>query len=53
MQGARTHGNDDIDQALVDELSASLDAPSKGAKAAISLDDEMNRLLGEISGHKR
>jgi hypothetical protein len=47
--------NDPIDEALMNELDFSLDddpAPAKPARAQ-SLDDEMTKLLGELSVHKR
>jgi len=60
LQGSTPQHNDageDIDRALLDELSTSLDSqPKKGGKPApapVSLEDEMNKLLGELSNHKR
>lgn len=46
---------DDIDQALLAELSTSFDAPAKPAtkEQAASLEDEMNKLLGELSHRNR
>ena len=48
----------DIDDALLSELEVSLDedqpAPAKSASAKpVSLDDEMTKLLGELSNNKR
>jgi hypothetical protein len=40
---------DEIDRALMDELSVSLEEPPKAA-SPVSLEDEMNKLFGEISG---
>jgi len=48
--------DDDFDDELLRELEVELDAdkPSPPAKApAVSLDDEMTRLLGELSSNKR
>lgn len=42
-------GEDEIDRALMDELSVSLEEPPKPASPA-SLEDEMDKLFGEISG---
>jgi hypothetical protein len=47
-----------IDDALMNELEVSLDTlsvpePAISAKAQPSLDDEMTRLLGELSSHKK
>jgi hypothetical protein len=47
-----------IDDTLMSELEVSLDAlstpePAAAAKAPPSLDDEMTRLLGELSSHKK
>lgn len=58
LQGPSPQSNnpgDDIDRALLDELSTSLDSePQPGTKSApVSLEDEMNKLLGELSSHKR
>lgn len=46
---------DDLDDALLKELEVSLDEPSRSAarSPAASLDDEMTKLLGELSSHKR
>ncbi|MEI9418709.1 hypothetical protein O7A61_28045, partial [Mesorhizobium sp. Cs1321R2N1] len=51
---------DSIDDTLMKELEVSLDQPKSGgpadkpaAKAPPSLDDEMTRLLGELSSQKR
>jgi hypothetical protein len=46
---------DIIDDALLHELEVTLDdsPPVKPVKPAISLDDEMTKLLGELSSHKR
>ncbi|RUW43694.1 hypothetical protein EOA36_33845, partial [Mesorhizobium sp. M8A.F.Ca.ET.021.01.1.1] len=51
---------DSIDDTLMKELEVSLDQPRSGgpaakpaAKAPPSLDDEMTRLLGELSSQKR
>ncbi len=46
---------DDIDDALLEELEVSLDngAAKKPAKPELSLEDEMTKLLGELSSHKR
>jgi outer membrane biosynthesis protein TonB len=45
---------DDIDRALMNELSTSFDnTPSPAAKeTSVSLEDEMNRLLGELSSKR-
>ena len=48
----------DIDKALVDELNLSLDEPMISAKHPpakqdVSLEDEMNKLLGELTGGRR
>ena len=57
MRRHRRQGRDDtIDDTLMKELEVSLDDPraSKPAtKAPSSLDDEMTRLLGELSSQKR
>lgn len=48
--------HDPIDDALMNELDFSLEdepAPAKPAPGKQSLDDEMTRLLGELSIHKR
>lgn len=49
--------SDEIDQALIKELTTQFDhAPARpGAKDSTSgsLEDEMNKLLGELSSHKR
>lgn len=45
----------DLDKTLVDELNVSLD-PSRGKKPAVAevtLEDEMNKLLGELTSKKR
>ncbi|WP_394891952.1 hypothetical protein ACG873_11875 [Mesorhizobium sp. AaZ16] len=47
---------DDLDDALLKELEVSLDEkPERGAprQNSTSLDDEMTKLLGELSAHKR
>ncbi|TSE06258.1 hypothetical protein C1D09_020780, partial [Mesorhizobium intechi] len=51
---------DSIDDELMKDLEVSLDQPRSGAavgkpvaKAPQSLDDEMTRLLGELSSQKR
>lgn len=47
---------EDLDDELLKELEVSLDEPSRNATArpaTVSLDDEMTRLLGELSSHKR
>lgn len=48
---------DDIDDALMNELEASLDEAHTPARPSMakpaSLDDEMTKLLGELSSHKR
>jgi hypothetical protein len=46
---------DDIHDALLEELEVSLDngAVKKPAKPELSLEDEMTKLLGELSSHKR
>lgn len=46
---------DEIDDALLEELEVSLDNGSarKPAKPELSLEDEMTKLLGELSSHKR
>lgn len=46
---------DDLDDALLKELEVSLDEkPARSARPPVaSLDDEMTRLLGELSSHKR
>ncbi|MGO4831787.1 hypothetical protein AB4144_05745 [Rhizobiaceae sp. 2RAB30] len=51
----RPNQADDIDRALLDELSSSLDdEPQPSGKAGpVSLEDEMNKLLGELSNGKR
>lgn len=43
---------DDLDRALVSELTLSLDEPAPKAAHA-SIEDEMNKLLGELSSPKR
>ncbi|BCH24696.1 hypothetical protein MesoLjLc_43620 [Mesorhizobium sp. L-8-10] len=58
LQGSappRANPADDIDRALLDELSSSLDdEPQPSGKAGpVSLEDEMNKLLGELSNGKR
>jgi hypothetical protein len=48
--------HDPIDDALMSELDFSLDdepAPAKPAGRTQTLDDEMTKLLGELSIHKR
>ncbi|MGE0281588.1 MAG: hypothetical protein AB7P20_13375 [Rhizobiaceae bacterium] len=55
MPAAKTL-EDDFDDELLRELEVELDAdkPAPPAKApAVSLDDEMTRLLGELSSNKR
>lgn len=50
---ARNEIADDIDRALLNELSTSFDnPPSPTAKETPSLEDEMNRLLGELSSKR-
>ncbi|HWK67087.1 MAG TPA: hypothetical protein VNS34_19350 [Rhizobiaceae bacterium] len=50
---ARNEVADDIDRALINELTASFDTPPRpSAKEAPSLEDEMNRLLGELSSKR-
>jgi hypothetical protein len=46
---------DDLDDALLKELEVSLDdKPVRSARPPVaSLDDEMTKLLGELSSHKR
>jgi hypothetical protein len=46
---------DNIDDALMEELEVSLDngAAKKPTKPELSLEDEMTKLLGELSSHKR
>lgn len=48
---ARSEIADDIDRALLNELTVSLDNPPSPA-AKPSLEDEMNRLLGELSSKR-
>lgn len=43
----------DLDAALAHELEVSLDEPASGKPAPPSIDDEMNRILGELSGDRR
>lgn len=43
---------DDLDLALVSELTLSLDEPAPKSAHA-SIEDEMNKLLGELSAPKR
>ncbi|MGE0499422.1 MAG: hypothetical protein AB7I79_09205 [Rhizobiaceae bacterium] len=44
----------DLDRALVDELNVSLDPKAKKpAKVEVTLEDEMNKLLGELTAGKR
>lgn len=52
---AKPQPRDDIDDALLEELEVSLDngAARKPAKPELSLEDEMTKLLGELSSHKR
>lgn len=52
---AKPQPRDDIDDALLEELEVSLDngAAKKPAKPELSLEDEMTKLLGELSSHKR
>ncbi|MBN9242696.1 MAG: flagellar biosynthetic protein FliO [Mesorhizobium sp.] len=49
--------DDPLDDALLNELEVSLDEPhppaKPGADKPASLEDEMTRLLGELSSHKR
>lgn len=51
----RGNPTDDIDRALLDELSSSLDDEPRpaGKPGSVSLEDEMNKLLGELSNGKR
>ncbi|MGI6853407.1 hypothetical protein [Mesorhizobium sp. 1B3] len=50
---ARNEIADDIDRALLNELSMTFDTPpSPTAKETPSLEDEMNRLLGELSSKR-
>lgn len=51
----RANPTDDIDRALLDELSSSLDDEPQptGRPGPVSLEDEMNKLLGELSNGKR
>lgn len=44
---------EEIDEALMKELEVSLDEPQPKKAADPSLDDEMAKLLGELSSHKR
>lgn len=48
----QTAAADDLDHALVSELTLSLDDPAP-KPAAASIEDEMNKLLGELSTPKR
>ncbi len=52
---AKPEPRDDIDDALLEELEVSLDNGSakKPVKQELSLEDEMTKLLGELSSHKR
>jgi hypothetical protein len=43
----------DLDDALREELEHTLDGPRKSAELPPSVEDEMSRLLGELSGRKR
>lgn len=58
LQGStppRDTAGDDIDRALLDELSTSLDSEPQqaGKPTPVTLEDEMNKLLGELSNHKK
>jgi hypothetical protein len=47
---------EDIDSTLIDELEVNLEngaAPPAKRRPELSLEDEMTRLLGELSSHKR
>jgi Flagellar biosynthesis protein, FliO len=52
---AKPQQRDDIDDALLEELEVSLDngPAKKPVKQELSLEDEMTKLLGELSSHKR
>lgn len=45
-------GMDDLDDALANELAVSLEPPKK-KKPELSLEDEMNKLLGELTAKKK
>ena len=45
--------SEDIDETLARELDLTLDPPPPLPAKAVSLDDEMTKLLGELSSHKR
>lgn len=50
---AESKKDPDLDEALARELQVSLDEPPAGGAAAPTIDDEMNRILGELSGDRR
>jgi hypothetical protein len=50
---ARTVSANDLDKALVDELNVSLDETKKPAAKELSLEDEMNKLLGELTSKRQ
>lgn len=54
MPAAKTL-DDDFDDELLRELEVELDGekPAPAKAAVVSLDDEMTRLLGELSSNKR
>ncbi|PZO80491.1 MAG: hypothetical protein DI629_07050 [Mesorhizobium amorphae] len=45
--------SDELDDALMSELEISMDEEEKIERKPVSLDDEMTRLLGELSGRNR
>jgi hypothetical protein len=49
---AKKNSNDDLDDALANELAVSLEPPKK-KKPELSLEDEMNKLLGELTAKKK
>jgi hypothetical protein len=49
---AKKGSNDDLDDALANELAVSLEPPKK-KKPELSLEDEMNKLLGELTAKKK
>lgn len=50
---SRNVSANDLDKALVEELNVSLDETKKPAAKELSLEDEMNKLLGELTSKRQ